>query len=64
MARFEVGDIVQLNDKYIDNRDMVGKDLTVTHIGNIGNKECIWTDPSIGGAYAADGFDLVAKGSE
>lgn len=60
MAIFNVGDTVQLNDKYIDKRDRLGEKLTIVEIAEVCGKECVWTDPPLGGGgYAADGFDLV-----
>lgn len=60
MARFNIGDKVCLNDKYMDARSHVGEVFTVTDVATIGGKECVFTDPSLCGAYAADGFDLAA----
>lgn len=61
MATFAKGDIVQLNDKYIDKRDRMGERFTVVEVGEICGKEVVWTDPSLCGAFAADGFDLVER---
>lgn len=61
MTDFKKGDRVRLNDKYMDARDHVGEVLTVVETAVIGGQPCIFTDPSLGGAYAADGFELVAS---
>lgn len=62
MARFDIGDAVQLNGKYIDKRDRIGEVFTVVDIADICGKECVWTDPPLGGGgYAADGFDLLER---
>lgn len=54
----------RLNDKYMDARSHVGEVFTVTNVATIGGQECVFTDPSLGGAYAADGFDLAPQDSE
>lgn len=64
MPRFNIGDKVRLNDKYMDARSHVGEVFTVTNVATIGGQECVFTDPSLGGAYAADGFDLAPQDSE
>lgn len=64
MPRFNIGDKVLLNDKYMDARSHVGEVFTVTNVATIGGQECVFTDPSLGGAYAADGFDLAPQDSE
>lgn len=64
MARFNVGDKVRLNDKYMDARNRVGETFTVTDVATIGGKECVFVNPSLGGAYAADGFDAAPKDDE
>lgn len=61
MEKLIKGDIVKLNDKYHDKRDQLGVHFVVIEVGEIGGKRVIWTDPSLGGAYAADGFDLVER---
>lgn len=54
----EVGSRVMLNGKYMDNREYLGKVMTVTKVGPIGGVDCVLVDePGFGGAYAADGFD-------
>lgn len=62
MARFKIGDKVCLNGRYMDECNHVGEVLTVTAVTKIGGVECVFTDPSIGGAYAADGFDPAPSG--
>lgn len=59
MPRFEVGDKVRKNGVYADYRSAIGKEFIVTATGFMGDVEVIWTEPSLNGAYAADGFDLV-----
>lgn len=62
--RFKVGDRVRKNRKYVDRSSFRGMEFLVVATGTIGDIDVIWTDPSIGGAYAADGFDLVQKTTE
>lgn len=58
MSRFKAGDKVRFNGKYEDSRRRIDESFTVVEVGG---KECIFTDPSVGGAYAADGFDLARE---
>lgn len=58
MSRFNVGDKVRFNGKYDDSRHRIDESFTVVSVVEIGGKECIFTDPSVGGAYIANGFDL------
>ena len=58
MSRFNVGDKVLFNGRYDDSRHRIDESFTVISVVEIGGKECIFTDPSVCGAYAADGFDL------
>lgn len=62
MSRFKAGDKVRFNGKYEDSRRRIDESFTVVSVVEIGGKECIFTDPSVGGAYAADGFDLDRRG--
>lgn len=62
MNRFNAGDKVRFNGKYVDSRHRIDESFTVVSVAEIGGKECIFTDPSVGGAYAADGFDLDKRG--
>lgn len=62
--RFKVGDRVRKNRKYVDRSSFRGMEFLVVATGTIGDIDVIWTEPSLGGAYAADGFDLVEKCSE
>lgn len=60
--KFKVGDRVRKNRKYIDYSSVRGTEFLVVATGTIGDIDVIWTEPSIGGAYAADGFDLIQEG--
>lgn len=62
MSRFKTGDRVRLNSKYIDKRDRIGEEFIVTAVADICGKECVWTEPPLGGGYASDGFDLIERG--
>ena len=61
MAELKKGDIVRLNGRYIDKQDRMGELFTVIEVGEICGKQVVWTDPSLCGAYAADGFDLMER---
>lgn len=62
MSRFKAGDKVRFNGKYDDSRHRIDESFTVVSVAKIGGTECIFTDPSVGGAYAADGFSLDKRG--
>lgn len=62
MSRFKAGDKVRFNGKYFDSRHRIDESFTVVSVVEICGRECVFTDPSVGGAYAADGFDLDKRG--